>query len=167
MATIADYNRLLTTETTVEGLPEKWMEVRGKLAPYLSKACRYARYVYREANKSRTMNCYHKEYNDCRVSALVFRKDEDLNPIYWTILKGGEVDTVSVGLEPVRKSLGNLSLEYEHKYCDIFVVRFFLSEDSFIKMRILGDSGKVWVRQLFYVDKKKGVDQDFTRFLNL
>ena len=123
MFTTNEFKELLVETSNFDDLPEQWVRHRAKLVPYVARAYRFAITQIKEGNKERSKTCDFKEYSDCRLSALLYREGQEAGP----------VAKVSVAFEPVRKSLGQFSFDYDLKEQRI-AMRFFLTENTFIKM---------------------------------
>lgn len=162
MYTINSFKRLLLDLSDFKDLPEQWLRNRDKLVPYVARAHQFAEDVagacYRDGSKAKTHDF--KEYDDCQLSASVLRKT-------WrsTLPPGFTFDTVpcvSVTFKPICKSLGRFIYDYEPRI-DFLTFRYFLTEDTFIKVQAEEDRKyRGWGRldlKSFSLVKKAVVDE--------
>lgn len=162
MYTTNSFKELLLDLSDFKDMPEQWLRNRAKLVPYVARAHRFAvdvaRACYRDGAKAKT--CDFKEYADCRLSALVLRKTWAPTP-----LPGFTFDTVpcvSVAFEPIRKSLGQFTYDYEGRI-NLITIRFFLTENSFIKVQAGGDEfwGWIYLKSFSLVNKASGDEKNY------
>lgn len=162
MYTTYSFKELLLEKSNFDDLPEQWLRNRAKLVPYVARAHRFAvdvaRACYRDS--ARAKMCDFKEYTDCRLSALVLRKTELLTPP-----PGFTFDTVPcvcVAFEPIRKSLGQFTYNYEPRI-GLITIRFFLTENAFIKVQGAGDEEWWWLhlKSFSLVNKASGEEKNY------
>lgn len=157
MYTTYSFKKLLVELSDFKDLPEQWLRNRAKLVPYVVQAHRFAvdvaRACYRDS--SRAKMCDFKEDADCRLSALVLRKTElPMTPPGFTF---DTVPCVCVAFEPIRKSLGQFTYNYEPRI-GLLTIRFFLTENTFIKVQADGDVewGRIDLKLFSLVNKASG-----------
>ena len=152
MFTTNELKELLVETSNFDDLPEQWVRHRAKLVPYVARAYRFAIAQIKEGNKELSKTCGFKEYSDCRLSALLYREGQEAGP----------VAKVSVAVEPVRKSLGQFSFDYDLKEQRI-AMRFFLSENTFIKMEAIPCEWACWMplKSFSLVNKLSGDEKNY------
>lgn len=162
MYTTNSFKELLLDLSDFKDLPEQWLRNRAKLVPYVARAHRFAvavaRACYRDSARAKT--CDFKEYADCRLSALVLRKTElSALPPGFTV---DPVPCVCVAFEPIRKSLGQFTYNYEPRI-GLLTFRFFLSENAFIKVQAVGDEEWGWIhlKSFSLVNKASGDEKNY------
>lgn len=162
MYTTDSFKKLLLDLSDFKDLPEQWLRNRAKLVPYVARAHRFAidvaRACYRDGAKVKT--CDFKEYADCRLSALVLRKTWAPTPLPGFTFD--RVPCVSVAFEPIRKSLGQFTYDYEARI-GLITIRFFLTENTFIKVQANGDEfwGHICLKSFSLVNKASGDEKNY------
>ena len=152
MFTTNEFKELLVETSNFDDLPEQWVRHRAKLVPYVARAYRFAITQIKEGNKELSKTCGFKEYSDCRLSALLYREGQEAGP----------VAKVSVAFEPVRKSLGQFSFDYDLKE-ERITMRFFLTESTFIKMEAIPCEWACWMplKSFSLVNKLSGDEKNY------
>lgn len=147
-----EFKELLVETSNFDDLPEQWVRHRAKLVPYVARAYRFAITQIKEGNKELSKTCGFKEYSDCRLSALLYREGQEAGP----------VAKVSVAFEPVRKSLGQFSFDYDLKE-ERITMRFFLTESTFIKMEAIPCEWACWMplKSFSLVNKLSGDEKNY------
>ena len=83
-----------------------------------------------------------------------------MSPLYWSLTRNPAIK-VRVFFDPVRKSLGQFSFDYDIKG-ERFTMRFFLTENSFIKVTTISDHG-YWLplKSFSLVNKASGDEKSY------
>lgn len=161
MFTTKHFKEMLVDNSNFDDLPEQWVRKRDKLVPYVARAYRFAVRIAKAANKNFSMHCAARDYSDCRLSGLISREDDEMSPLYWSLTRNPAIK-VRVFFDPVRKSLGQFSFDYDLKE-EIITIRFFLSENSFIKAEAVACEWAPWLhlKSFSLVNKASGDEKNY------
>lgn len=161
MFTTNHFKKLLVDRSNFDDLPEQWLKIRAKIVPYVARAYRFAVSEGKLGNKDSIKSYGWKEYSDCRLTSILYRPDQEKGPIFWNMFIYYPVNKVSVAFEPVRKSLGQFTFDYDIEEKTI-VIRFFLTENSFIKVTANSDHG-YWLplKSFSLVNKLSGDEKNY------
>lgn len=153
-----NFQKLLVETSNFDDLPEQWLKVRAGLVPYVARAHRFAVDVSRDGWENKAKTGEVKEYPDYRLSASIFRK-ANRTPSFAAI---EAMPKVSVAFEPVRKSLGQFTYDYDPLPLRI-TIRFFLTENIFILVQAGGDEfwGDMRLQEFTKVDKLTGFKKHY------
>ena len=161
MFTTKHFEEMLVDNSNFDDLPEQWVRKRDKLVPYVARAYRFAVRIAKAANKNFSMHCAARDYSDCRLSGLISREDDEMSPLYWSLTRNPAIK-VRVFFDPVRKSLGQFSFDYDLKE-ERITIRFFLSENSFIKAEAEACEWAPWLhlKSFSLVNKASGDEKSY------